>query len=408
MSKKTLFARRTFLKKSGKGFLAGMLGGGGVASSSAAASKLDAQWISPADGDAFKSFAALRIQYMSELDRLPWFEKNAQNELVLRTDMGLPPIFDCHVHLGWRYGLGLPINMQRRSEVQYFYNYETPQDVLFAQGHPTSAEGRSITWEMLTTLLWTPERNRSQTAANLSAEMDRMQCRNACLLPIEIPFFSHHARDTMQAAPLDDRFIPFAAIYPYPWGEDKIAFLEWQFEQGAMALKYHPEFQFMAPDNKHAMALFEWCAANNVLVLAHVGYTGSELPFMKYTAEPERYVKALHAFPNLRMIFAHTGIRRRDAALAVARMFEDQVWLGVSGQPAYAIRDIFKRYDKEKILFGSDWPFHPLPVMIARALVGTEEMPAVREGFFLNNALNLLKMHGHDLTVQERETSDLV
>ena len=58
-------------------------------------------------------------------------------------------------------------------------------------------------------------------------------------------------------------------------------------------------------------------------------------------------------------------------------------------------RDILERYDTEKVLFGSDWPFYPLAVMLARCLVATESRPHLREPLFRANAKRLLAL---DLT----------
>ena len=86
------------------------------------------------------------------------------------------------------------------------------------------------------------------------------------------------------------------------------------------------------------MKLFEWCALNKVPMLAHCGYTGTEPKWLRKKSEPDRFRKALKAFPDLQLLLAHVGLSRRTATIDVAREFPDQVWLDVSGQPAGAIR----------------------------------------------------------------------
>ncbi len=339
-----------------------------------------------------KDIAELGIRHMSELDRLPWFKKDEAGDLCLRSDSGVGPIIDTHSHLGWAYGLAKSVDMTHTCDVQYFYDYERDQDVLFTQDHPTSEEGSSITREGIQAFLWTPERNRTHTAANLALEMDRMNYRNMVLLPIEVPRQSRHAHDTLEAAKLDPRLIALGAIHPKPWGPEKIAQLEAQRKMGIKGIKYHPEMQLLAPDDPDMMSLFEWCEANNLIVYSHIGYTGREPGFMKKKSEPRLFEKPLQAFRKLRFVFAHTGVRCIDETLEVARKYEDQVWLDISGRSASNIAYILQRYDTEKIMYASDWPFMPLAIMVARGLVATETCPQLRDRFFSGNAARLLAL----------------
>ena len=337
-----------------------------------------------------KDIEDLGIRRMSELVRLPWFKKDEAGELCLRPDAGIGPIIDTHAHLGWAYGWGQSVDMTRKCKVQYFYDYELDQEVLFAQNHPTSEEASSIMHENLRLFLRTPERNRTHTAANLSAEMDRMNYRNIVLLPIEIPHQSRHAHDTLGAAKLDPRFVAFGAVYPKPWSPKIIARLEDQLKTGIKGVKYHPEFQLLAPGDPNMMSLCEWCQAHDLILYAHVGYTGREPGFMKKKSEPKLFEKPLQAFPKLRMVFAHTGVRLMDETLEVARKYEDRVWLDISGRSASDIAYILQRYDTEKIMYASDWPFMPLAIMVARGLAGTQTCPQLRDRFFSGNASRLL------------------
>ena len=389
--------RRAFLKQCGTGLgAAGLLsachsGKDGDLAESVGAIPPDPARASDAGALSAKDIEQFGIRHMSELDRLPWFKKNEAGEICLRPDAGIGPIVDTHSHVGWAYGLGRSVDMKQKSPVKYFYDYERDQDVLFTQDHPTSDESSTITRENLAVFAHTPARNRTHTAANLAAEMDRMNYRNIVLLPIEIPHTTRHSEDTFSAAKLDQRLVPFGGIYPKPWGPAKIAQLEKQVkDHGIKAIKYHPVFQLMAPGDPNMMSLFAWCEAHDILVYAHIGYTGKEPKFMREKSEPSGFTKPLEAFPKLRMVFAHTGVRRIDQALEVARKFEDRVWVDISGRSAANIGYIFQRYDKEKILYASDWPFMPLAIMLARALAATEKCPQVRAGFLSGNAVRLL------------------
>lgn len=340
---------------------------------------------------AVQAIADLNIRSFSEFERLPWFERDEAGALRLRRDIGLPRTIDIHAHVGTRHGNSPPINMMERSQYIPYYDFEQDQDVLFEHNHPTPKEVEVLTEQAMKVMYETAAISKSHTAANLIAEMDAMDVAHACLLPIEVPMESRHLDDTLAAAKLDQRFVPFGAVYPFNWNDAKADFLKEQQEKhGIVGIKYHPVFQFMPPDDPSALKMLEYCAENNLIVCSHIGYTGSELPFMKANSEPSRYIKALEALPKLRLVLLHTGVRRIDETLEVARKFPEQCWLGISGQPTPNIRYILQRYDTERVLFGSDWTFYPIAVMQARAFAATEGQPEIRARLMHDNAAKLL------------------
>ena len=341
------------------------------------------------------NFRELSIRTLSDLDKLPWFEKNTAGQIAVKASAGVPPVIDTHSHVGWSYGFAREIEMTRRTDhVRYLYDFEKDQDLLYDDTiHPTPAEGAQMARDSYLALFKRSRTGMTHTAANFMAEMDRSNYQHTCLLPIEAsPIGSRHAEATLEAAAMDARFIPLAAVHPWPWGPRKIARLERQFSAGARCIKYHPEFQFMAPDNKHAMELFAWCEDKDVPVITHCGYKGVEPAWMREKSEPERFRPMLKAFPNLQVVMAHTGIVLHKEILSLAREFEDQVWLDIAGQDVPTILEILDGYDHQKILYGSDWPFYPLAVMLAKALVATEGREQVRADLLHNNAARLLEL----------------
>lgn len=335
-------------------------------------------------------FHSLNIRRMSELDRLPWFEKDGFGALQLKESAGLPPILDVHAHVGWSYGFSDAIDHERRPTLKYLYDYEVDQDVLFECNHPLEEEKKILGKEMSLSLFALAPSSKTHTAANLLDEMKRFNHQRTCLLPIEGPIGSRHADDTMAAAKMSDKFIPLAGVYPWPWGPAKERRLEALLAHGAKALKYHPEFQFMAPDNPHAMKLFALCEEKNIAVLAHCGSTGAEPRWLRDKSEPERFRPMLEAFPRLRVLLAHTGLKRWQDTLALAKQYEERVWVDISGQPVPSLKTILDGYDKSRICYGSDWPFYPLPVALGRALTAVHDRPEYWPDFFCNNATRFL------------------
>ena len=161
------------------------------------------------------------ILRMSELNRLPWFEKDDKNQLRLATGTGLPPVIDVHSHVGWSQGLGADIDMTVRSQVRYFWDYEIVQDFLNVQLHPTQSEASAMAEETKYLVFKTPARTQTHTAANLVAEMERFNHTRSVLLPVEIPVRSRHAEQTRRGAAVDNRLIAFSGIHPWRWSEDK-------------------------------------------------------------------------------------------------------------------------------------------------------------------------------------------
>ena len=159
-------------------------------------------------------FRSLNIRRMSGLDRLPWFEKNPSGELRLKNDAGVPPVLDIHSHVGWSYGFARAVVYRARNELIYLFDYEVDQDVLFEERHPFPVEKKQLAKDIHSSLYKLSRASATHTAANFAAEMDRFNVKHACLLPIEGPILSRHAEDTMRAAALDARFIPFGAVFP--------------------------------------------------------------------------------------------------------------------------------------------------------------------------------------------------
>src|SRR3977135_1548361 len=108
-------------------------------------------------------FRSLNIRRMSELDRLPWLEKNPSGELRLRTAAGVPPVLDIHSHVGWSYGFARPVDYRARNELIYLYNYEVDQDVLYEERHPFPLEQPQLVREINSSLYRLSPRSATHT-----------------------------------------------------------------------------------------------------------------------------------------------------------------------------------------------------------------------------------------------------
>jgi hypothetical protein len=337
-------------------------------------------------------FENIKLDNYYDLVKLPWFEKNGDGRIQIKPEMGVPPILDAHTHLGWSYFMGGVIDYQKlTSEAEHLYNYmDSPFD-LEKDEHPTKAEAGMMTRDIALIPFRCPPIGRTQTAINLLHDMDLFNTIAAVSLPVEIPLRSRHAYQTVVACKPHERLIAFAGVHP--WTRFKKLRLDWQQEQGAMGMKYHPEFQFNPPDTKGAIDLFSMCAERGLPVLAHSGSTGSEPKWMQNLSRPDRYREALKNIPALKLILGHSGIHNYDEAIKVANDFPEQVWLETSGEGMSVIRKILNKYDVSRVVYGSDWTFFPLGVPIARSMAALEGYPQeVKEGYFFRNMVDLLDL----------------
>lgn len=332
----------------------------------------------------------IKLERYDDLVKLPWFEKREDGRMMIKPGSGAPRVLDTHTHLGWSYLGGAVIDYEKFHEktLQY-YNYDNAPVTFERDGHPNTSELNAMTFDIALIVLRCPPQAKTQTAANILEEMDRFGYAASVILPIEIPLRSRHAYQCVTTCAKHERLISFAAVHPLT--KYKKLRLDWQVSQGAIGLKYHPEFQFCPPDAKGAVELFGMCAERGLPVMGHSGATGREPKWMQKLAEPERFIPALEAHPKLQLIFGHTGIIHNDRVIAIAKRFPDQVWLETSGQGVQNIRHILDSYDKQRVLYGSDWSFYPLGVPMARSLVALESYPAeVAEDYFHANAARLL------------------
>lgn len=330
----------------------------------------------------------LNVRTLDDFVKLPWFEKD-EIGLRLKKDAGLPPIIDVHTHLGYSYFFSRWIDLNKKTDVTYFYDYNTPQDVLFGKDHPTDAERKAMTNDINFIIVRRPAMGMTHTLPNITDEMDRFGFRHCVSLPIEIPLRSRHAHHVLSTCRGQDRVIPFAAVHP--WAHNPRKRLEWFISQGCRGLKFHPEFQFHPPDSRLAMRIFGFCEEMNVVVLAHTGSTGVEPAWMRKMSDLPRFRPIMERFPNLKIVLGHTGIRFVDEAIAYSREFPN-VYLEISGQPVNTIKKIIAEADNDRILFGTDWPFYPLAVELGCLLVATEGNDVVRNKILHDNAARLLKL----------------
>jgi uncharacterized protein len=339
------------------------------------------------NGGKEMAYEKRNIRTLSDLAKLPWFEADERG-IRVRRDADLPPVIDAHTHLGFSYGFSPRLDLKAKTpEVKHFRDFNTPRDILYALPRFSAEESEELKREFLWIMVKQPARARTHTLPNQVDEMDRSGIGRAVSLPIEIPFWPRHSRHTLETCKGQDRVIPFAGVHP--WDPDPRGRLEWFIAQGCRGMKYHPEFQFHPPDTRAALKLFGFCEEMDVVVLSHSGSTGSEPAWIQRMSELRRFRVIFKHYPKLRFVLGHCGIKNVDEAIAYNREFPN-IWLETSGQPVPVLRKVFKEADTDRLLFGSDWPFTPMVIALARALIATEDAPELRRKLLSGNAARLL------------------
>lgn len=134
-------------------------------------------------------------------------------------------------------------------------------------------------------------------------------------------------------------------------------------EWGMRGLKLHPGAGF-SPSDEVAYPLYEVLAKHNLPVVTHTGPVGT--PLYNQYAQPVYMDKAASDFPQVNFIAAHMGFGWHTEAISIASA-KPNIYLDFAGWQQEAARNpggflsvlrmALDRLGKDRILFGSDWPF---------------------------------------------------
>lgn len=136
-----------------------------------------------------------------------------------------------------------------------------------------------------------------------------------------------------------------------PSMEDELA--EFLDHPRFLGVKLHPLLDGYHPDDPSVHPVYEVAGRRDVPVLVHSGHPIFTLPWS--------IEEAIVHFPATRVILGHMGhgnIIYINAAIDVAER-NSNVWLETSGMPMHTkIREAVERVGSDRVLYGSDAPFH--------------------------------------------------
>jgi predicted TIM-barrel fold metal-dependent hydrolase len=335
-----------------------------------------------------------------DLERLPYFARDAEGRLRLLVEDAMGAI-DFHTHLGVSYFLAPDLDLLKRTEgPKYLFDCDgrSPPCELDLNGYQNRLADRKIMkrlrrWLVSAGLPGGSEASATHTTPNLLAEMDAMGIERAVVLPIALklprnanPTEAWVAAAKASAAP--ERLVMFGSVHP----RDRKAFQKLiAFKAlGVAGIKIHPPMQRIRPDHRKSMAIFQACDRLGLPVLFHSGRAGIEPRASRRYALIKHYEAPVREFPKLRFVLGHAGCRMdADDALKLAKA-NPNVWLEISGQGLGQLERITREFDGDRILYGTDWPYYPQSIGLAKVLMLTEGDKILRRRILRGNAVDFL------------------
>lgn len=183
--------------------------------------------------------------------------------------------------------------------------------------------------------------------------------------------------------------VAFGSLHPdaEDWREE-IARVK---EMGLKGIKLHPHYQGFFVDEERMFPLYEALAEADLLVTFHAGYDPVS-PDVNYCT-PKAARAAHEAVPGMKMILAHMGEIKEpgetEEYLIGTDILLDTALCARGNIPEEQLTRMIRRHGAEKVLLGSDFPWHRSEEEIAliRSLPLTEEENAMILG---GNAQRLL------------------
>lgn len=336
---------------------------------------------------------SLRFDNLLDLARLPYFE--VRDGALVLADAKFGPAIDVHTHLALTYLVPSRIDLLAESpRTEHYLPAERAIEFDVYQNRNFSQADRAALEDDLTKGSFRKGGMRAtHTIPNLLREMRQVGVRASVLLPIDFPVISRNAEAWLEAsrdhraAPTVDGVLCFGSVHPFdPRFERR---LDQQKAMGARGVKIHPAVQLVRPDHPRAMKVYRACGARNLPVLIHCGPVDIEKDLSRKMSQLHLYERAVAEVPETTFFLGHSGAMQMEEGLLLAKKYPNVV-LEMSGQSLPNVRRILDEAPPERIVYGSDWPFYPQAIGIAKVLLATEGREAQRRAVLSGNAARLL------------------
>lgn len=190
--------------------------------------------------------------------------------------------------------------------------------------------------------------------------------------------------DAMRTHP--DRIVGLVWLNPYQGDKAVMDLRTAVREQGFRGLKLHPLIHSFLPNDRVVYPLIEEAASLGIAVYIHSGHPPFSLPWS--------IGELAENFPHVTFVMYHMGHGHGvyiQAAIDVARRLPN-VLLETSGMPMHTkIKEAVDQVGEDRVLYGSDIPFHHPSVEMQRVRVAGLTEAQLRKVFY-GNAARLLNL----------------
>lgn len=228
------------------------------------------------------------------------------------------------------------------------------------------------------------------TVASLKAEMSKDGVDISVVHSIATnPHQQRKVNDFAISINADPAIIAFGSVHPD--APDALEELERIHAAGLKGVKLHPEYQQFYADDEKMKPIYRKISQLGLVTLFHAGQDYGFPP--PYHAMPENMKNALKWF-DTPVVAAHWGgfgccFEVLDKLCGENLYFD--LSFGYSAMPKATAQAIIHKHGPEKLLFGSDMPWHR-PIWEKRLLDSLDISPEDREKIRCKNALALLRV----------------
>lgn len=324
-----------------------------------------------------------QFQDIQALKSLKYFSLSTDGRLRLRSGVA-KHIIDSHTHIGW----GV-IDEPIPEPTEYVFPVSgAPIDLSHYSAHDyTVPLVKRARLETVRAVL-ARGRNYHCSASHLERDLEDLRITSAVVLAVDI-FGKINSDMVLQTAGRKpDMFIPFISLHPRRHFNHLL--IKKYVARGARGMKIHPPMQLVRPNSRYVCSMMELATMYKLPVLFHCGSSPLSPRMQDRFSMMEDYRKIAAQFRNIPIILGHSGIDEWETAVSIAKEYE-HVYLELSGQPPDVIKKIMKSLGSDRLLFGSDWPYYPIALPLAKVLLATEGNEKARERILHSNISKLLK-----------------
>ncbi len=171
----------------------------------------------------------------------------------------------------------------------------------------------------------------------------------------------------------------YGCVYVNPLEEDAIDLIHAYVKKGFKAIKLQPLRHAYCADSEILDPILDIAESYSIPVCIHSGHPPYSLPW-QIGLLAERH-------PNCKILMIHMGHGHGvyiDAALKMARKYSN-IYLEMSGMPMHTkIKEAYDTVGENRILFGTDGPFHHPSVEIQKVLMSGVDEKGLEKIFYQN------------------------